>query len=309
MLFTSTVAFASEKQTVVKEHFFYSQTRQYDYKPDKEISKDGKKYKLINVKYIVIKEKGAEAKEVEFKNLKEKKVPKVQEIEVKGEKIPYTINKEKTTYEPARKEATYVYKAENPFDFTPSNQKTLQDQMGNEFTGTLSNTAKGNDYKVSVTVPGKFVGDAEAKYFYFANTQALWDIDTKSPNWQNYETDILSYLGLPVEIYDITGGKWTSESTTNGVTTRTASFSATQRVADYVCTYSLGDGDADKFNAKAIYESPYQVKAIAEYEEIKDSHLTEILIGAVILIGACAIAAIIYFLAKKRKKREEEMKG
>ena len=317
LLAGTAVAFAAQKADLTRTETFYSVTKdesEFDYEtPNPYRYKGGEYVPVSDVEYEVIKDKGAETKTVEFENVSKDSIPKEKTFTVDGEEVTYILNTEKTEYEPAKKVATYTYKGENPYNFKPASSRTLKDQMGNSFTGTLSGTQRGSIYSVPVTVSGKFTADRDAEYFYFANTGNLWQYNDKAPNWKGYENDILDYLKLDGRIYTITGGKWSSnEKSANGTVTRTAIFNATQKKADYTCTYSLGNGDPSLFNVKAVYDSPYSIKATVKYAEAKNdeeeenSILPMVLIGGGILVGAGAIAAIIYYLAKRRSDEDDE---
>lgn len=306
LMLSATGVFAStEKYDLVKEHIFFTEDKDYKeaFSPKEVIKENGKTYKLKDVEYVVLTKKGEKVKTVELKNLDSKKADKSKKFKYKEEKIPFYLNENKTVYEPAKKQAFYVYEAKNPFSFNADSERTLLDQEGKEFTGTLENVVRGNIYNLKVTMPAKFIGDDDVEYFYFANTKSLWKINATAPNWKGYENDILSYLNLDNKIYSISGGEWTGKTTSNGKTTRSANFFGNQKVADYTATYTSGDGELGKYNAKAVYESPYIVKAVASYDE---SHLVLILTGAGLLVGAGALATILYFLAKRKKEEEVE---
>lgn len=290
LMFSSISAYAAENMT--KTYIFDSTSKAFDYQPP---VKDG--YKVANIKYTVLEDKGKDVVIEEIKDLKEKKAPKTKTIKSKK----YVLDERKTTYQKAKKIGTYVYEARNPNDFTADNEREVKDEKGKTFKGILESTIKGDIYDKAISVDGTFTGDVDSEYFYFANSGTLYPINTAAPLWNGYQEDILTYLNLSPSAYRITGGVWTGESVSGNRLTKKARFSGTSKVCDYTATYTAEDDT--KFDASAVYLSPYKVKAVVRYEEILTTVQKVILAGAGIAVLALAAAIIIYIL--KRRKREE----
>lgn len=299
MMFTS-VAFAG--QQITKDETFYSKDKNFSYKAESVLKKNGKEYHLKDIQYEVVKKPTDVAQTIEIKNLKEEKVPKTKLFDFDGQSARLYLDEKATTYTKNPAEQTYVYQARDPENFAPDQSRQFSNAEGVVVIGKLKDTKKGRLYPKTITIPGRFYGDEGAKYFYFANTGHLWPLNTSAPTWQGYEKDILSYLGLNPNSYKITGGRWISESRSGGTITKTASFSGTQTVCDYTCTYSVADG-GDTYTAKAVY-SGYLVKATMIYEEEMSLMTKVIYVGAGLLVIAVATAIIIFLL--KHKKRKEQ---
>lgn len=303
MVFVSTALSYAANTDITKTDIFYSKTKNYNYAADKEIRQNGKTYKLKNIKYELVADKGAEIKNVKLENLTEEKAPGTKNFKVKGKKVAFILDKDNTKFEKNKKEGIYVYSARDPKNFKADQTRAVKDKDGNTFTGTLASVSKGAIYRKPITIDGEFRGDVGSQYFYFANTGTLWPYNATAPVWNGYQADILNYLNLDASAYRITGGSWTSSRVSGNTLIRTARFTGTSNVCDYTATYEDGT-DADGYTANAVYLSPYKVKAIATYEQAGLTTMQKVLIGAGILVLAIAIALILYFL--KRKKREEE---
>ena len=303
MVFVSTALSYAANTDITKTDIFYSKTKDYSYAAREEIKQDGKTYKLKNIKYKLVADKGAEAKNVKLENLTEEKAPATKSFEVDGKKVTFTLDTDATKFEKNKKEGIYVYSARDPKNFKADQTRAVKDKDGNTFTGTLASVSKGAIYRKPITIDGEFRGDVGSQYFYFANTGTLWPYNATAPVWNGYQADILNYLNLDASAYRITGGSWTSSRVSGNTLIRTARFTGTSNVCDYTATYEDGT-DADGYTATAVYLSPYKVKAIATYEQAGLTTMQKVLIGAGILVLAIAIALILCFL--KRKKREEE---
>lgn len=303
MVFVSTALSYAASTDITKTDIFYSKTKDYNYAADKEIRQNGKTYKLKNIKYELVADKGAEIKNVKLENLTEEKAPGTKNFKVKGKKVAFILDKDNTKFEKNKKEGIYVYSARDPKNFKADQTRAVKDKDGNTFTGRLESVTKGAVYRKPITIEGEFRGDVGSQYFYFANTGTLWPYNASAPVWNGYQADILSYLNLDASAYRITSGSWTGSRVSGNTLIRTARFTGTSNVCDYTATYVDGT-DADGYTANAVYLSPYKVKAIATYEQAGLTTMQKVLIGAGILVLAIAIALILYFL--KRKKREEE---
>lgn len=302
MVFVSTALSYAANTDITKTDIFYSKTKDYNYAADKEIRQNGKTYKLKNIKYELVADKGAEIKNVKLENLTEEKAPGTKNFKVKGKKVAFILDKDNTKFEKNKKEGIYVYSARDPKNFKADQTRAVKDKEGNTFTGTLESVSKGAVYRKPITIDGEFRGDVGSQYFYFANTGTLWPYNASAPVWNGYQSDILAYLNLDASAYRITGGSWTGSRVSGNTLIRTARFIGTSNVCDYTATYVDGT-DGDGYTANAVYLSPYKVKAIATYEQAGLTTMQKVLIGAGILVLAIAIALILYFL--KRKKREE----
>ena len=303
MIFSSAAISYGASKDITRTNIFYSKTKKYEYAAQKEIQQDGKTYKLKDIKYKLVEDKGAETKNVKLENLTEEKAPATKSFEVDGKKVTFTLDTDATKFEMNKKEGTYVYTARDPKSFKADQTRTVKDQNGNTFTGKLESVTKGAIYRKPITIDGEFRGSVGTQYFYFANTGTLWPYNANAPVWNGYQSDILTYLNLDASAYRITGGSWTSSRVSGNTLIRTARFTGTSNVCDYTAKYVDGS-DSDGYTANAVYLSPYKVKAIATYEQAGLTTIQKVLIGAGILILAIVIALILYFL--KRKKREDE---
>ena len=302
MIFSSAAISYGASKDITKTNIFYSKTKNYEYAAQEEIQQDGKTYKLKDIKYKLVADKGAETKNVKLENLTEEKVPSTKSFEIDGKKVTFTLDKDATKFEKNKKEGTYVYTARDPKSFKADQTRAVKDQNGNTFTGKLESVTKGAIYRKPITIDGEFRGAVGTQYFYFANTGTLWPYNANAPVWNGYQSDILTYLNLDASAYRITGGRWTRARVSGNTLIRTARFTGSSTVCDYTAKYVDGS-DSDGYTANAVYLSPYKVKAIATYEQAGLTTVQKVLIGAGILILAIVIALILYFL--KRKKREE----
>lgn len=303
MIFSSAAISYGASKDITRTNIFYSKTKKYEYAAQKEIQQDGKTYKLKDIKYKLVADKGAETKNVKLENLTEEKAPATKSFEIDGKKVTFTLDTDATKFEKNKKEGTYVYTARDPKSFKADQTRAVKDQNGNTFTGKLESVTKGAIYRKPITIDGEFRGSVGTQYFYFANTGTLWPYNANAPVWNGYQSDILTYLNLDASAYRITGGSWTSSRVSGNTLIRTARFTGTSNVCDYTAKYVDGS-DSDGYTANAVYLSPYKVKAIATYEQAGLTTIQKVLIGAGILILAIVIALILYFL--KRKKREAE---
>jgi hypothetical protein len=304
MIFSSAAISYGASKDITRTNIFYSKTKKYEYAAQKEIHQDGKTYKLKDIKYKLVADKGAETKDVKLENLTEEKAPATKSFEIDGKKVTFTLDTDATKFEKNKKEGTYVYTARDPKSFKADQTRAVKDQNGNTFTGKLESVTKGAIYRKPITIDGEFRGSVGTQYFYFANTGTLWPYNANAPVWNGYQSDILTYLNLDASAYRITGGSWTSSRVSGNTLIRTARFTGTSNVCDYTAKYVDGS-DSDGYTANAVYLSPYKVKAIATYEQAGLTTMQKVLIGTGILILAIVIALILYFLKKKKREDEE----
>lgn len=299
LVFILSCCFANASAELVKKEIFISETKKASYDAPKEIEEGGKAYRLKKIDYKVIRSPEELKGEVEIKNLNEKKVPLTKNIEIDGKKYTLYLDTGKTKYKKDNKEEKYVYEARDPNNFVPEQTRIFKHADGKELTGKLKSTVKGQNYGKGITVPGRFDGSPNAKYFRFAGSGNFYPLDTSVPTWKGYEGDILAHLGLNPNTHSITGGRWTG---TDG-SGKNAVFSGTRTVCDYTCTYTT-EGGGDTYTANAVYNG-YEIEASAIYEEYMTLK-TKILIGIGIGILTLAVAVIIYFLKRRKKNKEEQ---
>ena len=276
LVFILSCCFANASAELVKKEIFISETKKASYDAPKEIEEGGKAYRLKKIDYKVIRSPEELKGEVEIKNLNEKKVPLTKNIEIDGKKYTLYLDTGKTKYKKDNKEEKYVYEARDPNNFVPEQTRIFKHADGKELTGKLKSTVKGQNYGKGITVPGRFDGSPNAKYFRFAGSGNFYPLDTSVPTWKGYEGDILAHLGLNPNTHSITGGRW---------------------------TYTT-EGGGDTYTANAVYNG-YEIEASAIYEEYMTLK-TKILIGIGIGILALAVAVIIYFLKRRKKNKEEQ---
>ena len=222
MIFSSAAISYGASKDITRTNIFYSKTKNYEYAAQKEIQQDGKTYKLKDIKYKLVADKGAETRNVKLENLTEEKAPTTKSFEIDGKKVTFTLDTDATKFEKNKKEGTYVYTARDPKSFKADQNRAVKDQNGNTFTGKLESVTKGAIYRKPITIDGEFRGSVGTQYFYFANTGTLWPYNANAPVWNGYQSDILTYLNLDASAYRITGGSWTSSRVSGNTLIRTA---------------------------------------------------------------------------------------
>ena len=154
MIFSSAAISYGASKDITRTNIFYSKTKKYEYAAQKEIQQDGKTYKLKDIKYKLVADKGAETKNVKLENLTEEKAPATKSFEIDGKKVTFSLDTAATKFEKNKKEGTYVYTARDPKSFKADQTRTVKDQNGNTFTGKLESVTKGAIYRKPITIDG-----------------------------------------------------------------------------------------------------------------------------------------------------------
>ena len=90
---------------------------------------------------------------------------------------------------------------------------TLTTDSGLEVTAYLQNVeSRHSDMLAEYEFPATFIGDEDCQY-YVINGKRIPNT-FEEPTFEGYEEEILTYLNLPADDYDITGGSWTSGDVT-----------------------------------------------------------------------------------------------
>lgn len=293
LMLSTTLAYADS--TLTREYTFTTTDKEFNYTKNKTIRENGKKYKVKDISYDVLKKKEATI-EKEFDNLTEKEVDKTIKVDGKEYKlydVTYDEDKETVT-------ETYTNYVTRP---TIPDTKKVKLATGEEAEGKLINVDRSlsSTYNTQFTVPAKFYGDAEVEYYILGgeNVPASY-----APTFSGYKGAVLRYLNLDGNIYRVDSGRWTSDYyTENGQTVRNASFTGMQKTDIYTANY-----EASKYKAKAIYKSAdgkteYTVKATIKYEE-DNTNLIKIAIGSGVLVIGAALS-FLFYAAKKRKRKAD----
>ena len=120
----------------------------------------------------------------------------------------------------------------------PSIPETIEFTAGGQaFAGSRSKTEKSvsTAYEVPFSITGRFYGDEDSLYYEFAGqlipaAQAL--------DFERYQTELLSYLGLDPELYRLENASWSTDYyRQEGQTVREAVFTGRQRSTTYRVTY------------------------------------------------------------------------
>lgn len=185
----------------------------------KTYTEDGKKYKAIKIEYKDVK---PETIKKNYKDLIKKEVPKT--IEEHGEK--YQL--EKAEYKEAISTKTEEY---NNYVREPNIPKEKDFEInGKTVKGTLKNVTKSvsSTYNVPFSIPARFYGSPDVEV-YILNGKEI--SSANAPEFNNYPNELLSYLNLDGNIYNIQSGRWNGGYYTdnNGQTVRNAIFTGMQK--------------------------------------------------------------------------------
>lgn len=276
------------------------------------IEKDGKTYKAVSVTAEVVKEeKRVEVKRT-FTDAAKADLPK----SVKKNGVKLKLEKDNV------KETLVVREAvTGSHSWTGCNKEpdipeslTLTTDSGLEVTAYLQNVeSRHSDMLAEYEFPATFIGDEDCQY-YVINGKRIPNT-FEEPTFEGYEEEILTYLNLPADDYDITGGSWTSGYVTeDGQTVRHAVFTCSADVlTDYTAYYAENLTEASPAYARtditAVYSNgiedvEYDVQVVVEYEKegLTTKQIVMIATGMVILALLCVL---ILFVIKRKKKEEE----
>lgn len=178
------------------------------------------------------------------------------------------------------------------------------DVNGKKIKGTLVDVTKkiSDTYNVPFSVPARFYGSPDVEV-YILNGKEI--SAANAPKFSNYPGELLTYLNLDGNIYNIQNGSWNGGYYTdnNGQTVRNAIFTGMQRSNSYIAKYDLAS-----YTANAVYEiagKTTNAKIKVFYEAEKPSYLKPILIGSGLALLLLAISIILFYLKKRRAENEE----
>ncbi len=133
-----------------------------------------------------------------------------------------------------------------------------------------------------LVVNAAFTGDEDTEYFQVGDTEI--SIDSTSPTWDGWQSDVLEENSLSSSYYRLTSAEWTSEysQTDSGYWQRTARYLGSRKVADFTCEYLLDyetvatvgqfiyEIDADLVAEPADTVTIYEVEVLASYKLVED---------------------------------------
>lgn len=303
MIFGSTsTAFAKETNEVTKTYTFHPESKSnLKYDVPQKIDKDGKEYKLKDVKYKINDKKSKEVTK-SVTSISKEKYPKTLTDTVSGREV--TLVAETPQWKEVNAEGlikTIEYKNESDIPQTIKDSKPSSDGSQIEITMQLTGTealSKTEEF----SAPARFYSPYPDSTQYMFNGKIV-ELSGNSPEWGNYKADVKEYLGLNGNTYQISSGRWTSQPVLQGDQyVRTASFTGTKQVPFYRATYKETADTTRQYTADITY-SYITAEAVAVYEPVKDTAIDKII---AVLVFAIAVSLIIFFLKKREKKSDDE---
>lgn len=303
MIFGSTsTAFAKETNEVTKTYTFHPESKSnLKYDVPQKIDKDGKEYKLKDVKYKINDKKSKEVTK-SVTSISKEKYPKTLTDTVSGREV--TLVAETPQWKEVNAEGlikTIEYKNESDIPQTIKDSKPSSDGSQIEITMQLTGTealSKTEEF----SAPARFYSPYPDSTQYMFNGKIV-ELSGNSPEWGNYKADVKEYLGLNGNTYQISSGSWTSQPVLQGDQyVRTASFTGTKQVPFYRATYKETADTTRQYTADITY-SYITAEAVAVYEPVKDTAIDKII---AVLVFAIAVSLIIFFLKKREKKSDDE---
>ncbi len=133
-----------------------------------------------------------------------------------------------------------------------------------------------------LVVNATFTGDEDTEYFQAGDTEI--SINSASPTWDGWQSDVLEENNLSSSYYRLTSADWTSEysQTGSGYWQRTAQYRGSRKVADFTCEYLLDyettatvgqfiyEIDADLVQEPTDTVTIYEVEVVASYKLVED---------------------------------------
>lgn len=300
LLFSST-SFVYGKEQITKTYTFHPKTeKNLSYDVPKTITKNGKKYELVDVKYQVDRDKTVTKTETVITADKED-YPKT--ITENG--VELKITSDPVKWEEVKSDAVIIKQEyRNKSDIPSSITSSKADKEGEkiDITLTLTNTDQ-NSRSERFSAPAVFYSPEANSRVYMFNGKRV-TISGNSPTWSGYEQDVKDYLGLNGNSYAVTGGSWSAAATRQGDSyVRTATFTGTRTVPFYTATFTEDDTRV-QYQADITYTN-ITAKAIGTYEPVTN-FAKYIAIGAGLVILIAAAIALIYYLAKKKRQEKED---
>lgn len=303
MIFGSTsTAFAKETNEVTKTYTFHPESKSnLKYDVPQKIDKDGKEYKLKDVKYKINDKKSKEVTK-SVTSISKEKYPKTLTDTVSGREV--TLVAETPQWKEVNAEGlikTIEYKNESDIPQTIKDSKPSSDGSQIEITMQLTGTealSKTEEF----SAPARFYSPYPDSTQYMFNGKIV-ELSGNSPEWGNYKADVKEYLGLNGNTYQISSGSWTSQPVLQGDQyVRTASFTGTKQVPFYRATYKETADTTRQYTADITY-SYITAEAVAVYEPVDNTSIDKII---AVLVFAIAVSLIIFFLKKREKKSDDE---
>ena len=303
MIFGSTsTAFAKETNEVTKTYTFHPESKSnLKYDVPEKIDKDGKEYKLKDVKYKINDKKSKEVTK-SVTSISKEKYPKTLTDTVSGREV--TLVAETPQWKEVNAEGlikTIEYKNESDIPQTIKDSKPSSDGSQIEITMQLTGTealSKTEEF----SAPARFYSPYPDSTQYMFNGKIV-ELSGNSPEWGNYKADVKEYLGLNGNTYQISSGSWTSQPVLQGDQyVRTASFTGTKQVPFYRATYKETADTTRQYTADITY-SYITAEAVAVYEPVDNTSIDKII---AVLVFAIAVSLIIFFLKKREKKSDDE---
>lgn len=304
MIFGSTsTAFAKETNEVTKTYTFHPESKSnLKYDVPQKIDKDGKEYKLKDVKHKINDKKSKEVTK-SVTSISKEKYPKTLTDTVSGREV--TLVAETPQWKEVNAEGlikTIEYKNESDIPQTIKDSKPSSDGSQIEITMQLTGTealSKTEEF----SAPAKFYSPYPDSTQYMFNGKIV-ELSGNSPEWGDYKADVKEYLGLNGNTYQISSGRWTSQPVKQGDQyVRTASFTGTKQVPFYRATYKETADTTRQYTADITY-SYITAEAVAVYEPVDNTSIGKIIaIGAGVIVFVILVIALIYLLSKKRKEK------
>lgn len=303
MIFGSTsTAFAKETNEVTKTYTFHPESKSnLKYDVPQKIDKDGKEYKLKDVKYKINDKKSKEVTK-SVTSISKEKYPKTLTDTVSGREV--TLVAETPQWKEVNAEGlikTIEYKNESDIPQTIKDSKPSSDGSQIEITMQLTGTealSKTEEF----SAPAKFYSPYPDSTQYMFNGKIV-ELSGNSPEWGDYKADVKEYLGLNGNTYQISSGRWTSQPVKQGDQyVRTAIFAGTKQVPFYRATYKETADTTRQYTADITY-SYITAEAVAVYEPVDNTSIDKII---AVLVFAIAVSLIIFFLKKREKKSDDE---
>ena len=301
-------ACGTEKKTtaadLVKTYdFSVEKADDFSFGAPKEVKENGKKYKLKDITYEVVRDNRIETvKEVITQN-KEDYEKTIEYTLPNGRTIQLVasdpmVNWRECSTERLEKTREYPRKESIPQTITA----TKPDAEGRPAEVALELASVENATKSeSFTAPAAFYSPSENGNRYSFNGKVV-SVSASSPTWDGYEDDVKEYLGLSGRTYKINGGTWNGDASFDGTNhVRHATYSGIRTTPLFVATYREPETALCAADITYCgYNGKGKVRAIAEYDRVFPAPDT-IKIGAALLLLALAIAAMLFLIGKKRK--------
>ena len=296
-----TVYEKADKGRIIAKHDFSDDASNRDnlyYEPEKEITYEGVKYKLVSREYKVKEILQPVTYYVTVKTKNKNSLKDTVTRVIKGKK--YTL---KASTPKWKERKTDLLQVNREYD----NRNSVPDTLS--YRGKileLKGIKKGSKTQNYVT-PLKFYSETKDTNLYRFNGKMV-TLKNGQPIWTGYDKDIKAHLGENGANYRINSVSWQGGFIRNGNGfVRTANVSGSKRIHMTVATYTNQNAVDVTYTAKVKYvDSQYpsgELKAtcIATYEKQGFTTVQKILVGVGIVVIAFAISFILMKLRKKKQ--------